>query len=199
MIVFVLNYQLVNAQTNPALLTNFKIDRITGSSYALTWNIANNEVVGKFEIQKSTNGIDFTTIGVLSASQKKGSEIYRYNEEETNKTLVMYRLKMTSHGHDIYYSEIVILSLKRETDIKMSILGNPVTDKLTIRFSEFQSQSLDIKIYDLTGKNVYHAIISKVDRNNIISIPVHMLISPGIYIVEVNNGMERLTSKFIKQ
>jgi len=199
LIVFVLSYQLVDAQTNPALLTNFNIDRIAGTSYSLSWNIANNEVVGKFDVEKSTNGIDFTTIGVLSSSQKRGSEIYKYNEEATNNTVAMYRLKMTSSGRDIYYSKIVILSPKRDTDSKISILGNPVKDKLIIRFSEFQSQSLDIKIYDLTGRNVYHATISKVDRSNIISIPINMLTNSGIYIAEVNNGIERLTSKFIKQ
>jgi len=110
----------------------------------------------------------------------------------------MYRLKMTSKGHDIYYSNIVFLTIRPAFDEKISILGNPVKDKLTLRFNENQN-TMDIKIYDLAGRIISDLNLRKVKINDIISIPLNISMSPGIYVAEVNNGTERLTCKFVKQ
>ena len=198
LIVVLLIFQLVDAQTNPALLTNFKIDGNTRSGYKISWNVANNEVVNKFDVQRSTNGRDYTTITVISASRKTGTETYTCSEQDPQGTIVMYRLKMTSRGQDIYYSNIIFLTMRPVDDGKISILGNPVTDKLILRFNESQN-SMDIKIYDLAGRIISDLKISKVKRNDIVSIPLNMSMSPGIYVVEVNNATGSLTRKFVKQ
>jgi len=198
LIAILVSFQLVEAQTNPALLTNFKINGNTKSGYKLSWDVANNEVVSKFDVQRSFNGIDYTTITVISASQKTGSETYTCSEQYPQHTKVMYRLKMTSKGHDIYYSNIVFLTIRPAFDEKISILGNPVKDKLTLRFNENQN-TMDIKIYDLAGRIISDLNLRKVKINDIISIPLNISMSPGIYVAEVNNGTERLTCKFVKQ
>jgi len=75
LIAILVSFQLVEAQTNPALLTNFKINGNTKSGYKLSWDVANNEVVSKFDVQRSFNGIDYTTITVISASQKPAPKL----------------------------------------------------------------------------------------------------------------------------
>lgn len=191
-------FQLAHAQTNPALLTNFKIDGNTNTGYKISWNVANNEVVNKFDVERSTNGNDYTTITVISASQKNGTETYTCNEQNPPGTKVMYRLKMTSRGRETYYSNIVFLTIRPVYDEKINILGNPVKDKLMIRFYEHQN-ALDIKIYDMAGRIFSDLKVTKTERNDIVNIPLNMSMSPGIYVVEVNNGIEKLTSKFVKQ
>lgn len=192
-------FQIVNAQTNPALLTNFKIDEDPATGYKISWHIANNEVVNKFDLQKSTNGADFATVAVLSASQKTGAETYAYNEQNIPGTKVMYRIKMVSRGQDIYYSNIVMITAKTNTNEQFSIIGNPVVDKLNLRFNEGSKQAVDLRVYNMTGKVILDLKINKVEKNNVIAIPIGSSNAPGIYIVEMNNGIERMTTKFVKQ
>lgn len=196
--VSLLIFQLAEAQTNPALVTNFKIDGDTKAGYKISWNVANNEVVNKFDVQRSINGKDYSTIAIIPASHKTGIETYTCSEQDPQGSKVMYRLKMTSRGQDIYYSNIVFLTIKPAFAEKVSILGNPAKDKLILRFNEYQN-AMDIKIYDLAGRTIADHKAEKVERNNIVSIPLNMSMNPGMYVVEVNNGIERLTSKFVKQ
>ena len=192
-------FQILNAQTNPALLTNFKIDEDPATGYKISWHIANNEVVNKFDLQKSTNGSDFATVAVLTPSQRTGAETYAYNEQNIPGAKVMYRVKMVSRGQDIYYSNIVMITTKANTNEQFSILGNPVADKLNLRFNESSKQGVDLRVYSMTGKMILDLKINKVEKNNIVIIPISSSNAPGIYVVEMNNGIERMTAKFVKQ
>jgi len=189
--------QLLYAQTNPALLTDFKIDD-NSNSCKISWHVANNEVVGKFELQRSFNGTDYSTIAVLLTSHKKGTETYTHSEQYADGSRVMYRLKMTSTGQEVYYSTIIFFTRKPVYKEKISVLGNPVKEKLILRFNIPQDQQTDIRIYDMQGKIIARQVISKVEKNDLVSIPLPTAMSSGIYIAEINNGIERLTSKFIK-
>ena len=191
------SFQLVNAQTNPALLTDFKIEG-SSNECKISWRVANNEVVNKFELQRSLNGTDYSTVAVIHTSYKKGTEAYTYNEQRAESSKLMYRLKMTSNGQEIYYSAILYYTLKPVFTEKISILGNPAKEKLMLRFNEFRGQPTDIRIYDLQGKVISGLVISHIEKNEIVNIPLASQMSSGIYIVEINNGSERLTGKFIK-
>lgn len=191
-------FHLVEAQSNPALVTNFKIDGNSRSGYKVSWNVANNEVVNKFEVQRSINGRDYTTITVISTSKKTGPETYTCSEHDPQGTKLMYRLKMISTGQDVYYSNIVFLTIKRVGDEKITVLGNPVKDKLIFRFNEYDNP-VDIKIYDVAGRVICTHQVGKVERNEIVSIPLNRSMSPGMYVADINNATEKLTVRFVKQ
>lgn len=198
LVVLLLIHQLVHAQTNPALLTNFKIEKGSGASYDIIWNIANNEVINKFDLQKSTNGVDFTTIAVLSATQKRDAETYKYSEKDPGANKVMYRLKTLSKGQEIYYSNVIILTALPVTKDKISILGNPVKEKLTFRFNEIQTQAMSIRVYDVMGRIMSELKLNKAEKNETINIPLQVSTGPGIYTAEINNGHEKMTFRFVK-
>ncbi|HKC34660.1 MAG TPA: T9SS type A sorting domain-containing protein [Chitinophagaceae bacterium] len=199
LIAFASIFQTLNAQTNPALVNNFTIDNDLSAGYRLSWTVANNEVVSKFELQKSVNGSDFNTIAVLNASIKSGAEIYAYNETTIPADKVMYRLKMLSKGFDTYYSRILLFQPKRSTDKNIKIIGNPVNDKLTLSFNLSSSQQVDLKIYSVSGNIVFSQKVNSPDRGTTIIIPLSSTFKTGMYVVEINNGIGMQTAGFVKQ
>src|SRR5690349_21801894 len=114
----VASYSL-KSQTNPALLTNLHIDGNLKTGYTIGWNVANNEVAYKYEIQKSVNGIVYTTIATIEASEKIGTETYAWNMEGSEQLKSMYRIKMISRGQNIYYSNIIVLTAKSLSNNKI--------------------------------------------------------------------------------
>jgi len=184
----------------PVNLVSFQGNINKNNKVTLQWRVENNETTDQFEIQRSYNGIEFKTVGILFASEKNGIEDYMFYETISSFDKVMYRLKMIDKQNNVSYSKIVVFQTKLTTGgNSIKIIGNPVTDKLTFNYTAYASQIVDVKIYDMSGRIMMSNKINSLEGNNIISFPLAPALKASMYLVEVNNGTETQTAKFIKQ
>jgi hypothetical protein len=161
--------------------------------------VADNETANGFEIERSFNGRDFTTVALVFASEKMGTENYMYYETASGTDKVMYRLKMIDKNREVDYSRILIFQLKSTIVNNIKIIGNPVNDKLTFSYTSSSTQSVDVKIYDMSGRVVLKNKVNSLEGSNVLSLPLSSTFKTGMYVVEVNNGTELHSSKFVKQ
>jgi hypothetical protein len=185
--------------TLPVHLVSFQGNMDKNNKVTLKWTVADNEVANNFEIERSFNGRDFTTVGLVFASEKIGTENYMFYETVNNSDKVMYRLKMIDKNHEIDYSRILIFQSKATAANNIKIIGNPVNDKLTFSYTAPATQMVDVKVYDISGRTLLKNKLTSLEGNNVISLPLNSTFKAGMYIVEVNNGTELQSSKFIKQ
>ena len=154
----------------PVTLTYFKVQG--GKLYnTLSWQTATEINTSHFNIQRSTTGKDFTTIGKVPA---KGASEYTFNDNEKSaaKTLY-YRLEIVDKDGTISYSEVRELSI---INYQLSITPNPAKDFVTISGTNLKQ----VKLLDNLGRIV---TVKDVTNSNTISIPVNH-IGKGIYIVQ---------------
>ena len=183
----------------PIHLINFQGNMNKNNKVTLNWTVADNETANSFEVERSFNGRDFTTVGVVFASEKIGTENYSFYETTNGTDKVMYRLKMIDKNREVDYSRILIFQLKSTITNNIKIIGNPVNDKLTISYTSSATQSVDVKVYDMSGKVVLKNKVNSLEGSNVISLPLSSTFKAGMYVVEVSNGTELQSSKFIKQ
>ena len=183
--------------TLPVHLVSFQGNMNKNNKITLNWTIADNETAYSFEVERSTNGRDFTTAGVVFASEKTGTENYTFFET-VNYDKVMYRLKMIDKGHDIDYSRILIFQPKSINSTDIKVYGNPVKDKLTFSFSSNATQVINVKIYDVTGKTLVSQKVNSSEGTNTLSLSLNSTFKAGMYIVEVSDGVQRQAAKFVK-
>lgn len=183
----------------PVNLISFQGNMNKSNKVTLTWVVADNETVNRFEVERSVNGKDFTTAGIVFGSEKFGTETYMFFETVNNTDKVMYRLKMIDKGNDIEYSKILVFQSKNGASNTIKIIGNPVNDKLTFSYSSSATQVVDVKVYDMSGRMVMANKVNSMEGNNLISLPLKSTFKSGMYVVEVNNGTDRQTTKFVKQ
>ena len=74
-----------------------------------------------------------------------------------------------------------------------------MNDKLTFNYTSFTAQVIDVKIYDMSGRVMMSNKINSLEGNNTISFPLASTFKPNMYLVEVNNGTDIQTAKFVKQ
>lgn len=184
--------------TLPIHLMSFQGNMNKNNKVTLNWTVADNEIANNFEVERSTNGKDFNTVAVVMASEKIGTENYMYYETVSSTDKIMYRLKMTDKSNEVNYSKILIFGTKTIAG-NIKIIGNPVTDKLTFSYSSSSNQQVSLKVYDMSGKMVVNNKMNSLDGNNIISLPLNSTFKPGMYVVEVTDGTDRQSTKFIKQ
>ena len=186
------------AQLDMAFLSDFS--SISNNSVnRLSWTILKNHGVKSFDVERSTNGIDFKTVAVVKATEKFNTENYIYSDTITTGDIIMYRLKVVSKTQHVFYSKIVLVKSKLPVTNGIKIIGNPVEDQLSFNYNPKNVQQADIKIYNLWGKIVINKKISCFTGNNLITIPLNPAFTPGMYVIEINNGILSQTEKFIKQ
>ncbi|HEX6170559.1 MAG TPA: T9SS type A sorting domain-containing protein [Chitinophagaceae bacterium] len=183
----------------PVHLLRFQGNMNKNNRVTLNWTVADNETVNSFEIERSFNGRDFTTVGIVFASEKRGNENYMFYETVNNNDKVMYRLKMIDKGHDVDYSRILIFQTKTLITSDIKVYGNPVKDKLTFSYFSNATQPVQVKVYDLTGKTLMSQKVNSAEGSNMLSLPLASTFKAGMYVVEVTNGSDRQVTKFVKQ
>ena len=183
----------------PVNLLSFQGNLNKNNKVTLNWTVADNETVNYFEIEKSLNGRDFEAVGTVFASEKRGTEKYMFYETVTNNDKVFYRLKMIDKENDIDYSRVLVFMLKSINTTDIKVIGNPVKDKLTFTYTSYETKAVDVKVFDMSGRLVMNNKVNSYEGSNTISLPLNSTLKTGMYVVEVSNGVDVKTAKFIKQ
>jgi len=184
----------------PVQLISFQGNVNTSNKISLQWRVSNNKIVDQFEVQRSYDGKDFKTIGLVFSSEKIDLENYMFYETIGSYDKVMYRLKMIDKSGHVNYSRTLVFQNKlTTTNNTIKILGNPVTDQLTFNYTALATRVIDIKVYDMNGRAVMTNKINSLEGNNMISFPLDSTFKPSMYVLEVNNGTDIQKAKFVKQ
>jgi len=171
---------------------------LENSQVTLQWRVAQNEVSGRFEIERSEDGINFFTVGSVFPTAKSDAENYSYTATiKTSK--IYYRLKMYDKNQKAEYSKAIVLQNPNAKDGSFKIVNNPAIDKLTLSYSSARNQSVEIKVYDLAGRIQMNQKTNVFKGGNFISLTLSSAFKTGMYTVEVINASERQTAKFVKQ
>ena len=181
----------------PVKLLNFQGNLAT-NRVTLQWTVAQNEVVNKFDIERSNDGTNFTTVSFVSGSAKTGNENYQYAETIFSEK-IFYRLKMTDKSGVVTYSKILVFKAGAATNNIIKVINNPVTDKLTLSFESTGNNSVSVHILDMNGRQVMQQKINTFKGNNLASLQLPATLTKGMYIANMVDGDIHQTAKFITQ
>ena len=183
----------------PVNLISFQGNVNAKNKVSLQWKIGNNKTVDQFEVQRTYDGREFKTIGIVFGSEKIDIEDYMFYETISTFDKVMYRLKMIDKDGDIGYSKTLVFQNKATTNNSIKIFNNPVIDQLTFNYTVLISQIIDIKVYDMSGRLMMTNKVKGFEGNNMVSLPLTSTFKPSMYLLEVRNGADIQTAKFVKQ
>ena len=190
----------INSLILPVKLASFQGNINKNNNVTLQWQVADNETAGHFEVQRSTNGNEFSTVSMIVPTDVAGTENYQYSETVNTSEKVMYRLKMVDKQQVADYSKILIFQNKVSgKDNPIKLYGNPVNDKLTFSFASTATQTVQVKVYDLTGHLKLNQSTTSHQGVNMISLSLPGSLKPGLYVVELSDKAERYIVKFVKQ
>lgn len=178
----------------PLNLISFNASR-KQNEVLINWIVANEINNIKFDVQRSMNGVDYTSIATILGKNNTGAvERYEYIDKQiAAKNLLYYRLKQTDINGRYSYSPIV--TVKFDNKQLYTILPNPVKDRLNIKQAIFNNEENKIEIYDTKGNKLY---VSNIIMNGGTgSIDVSKL-PPGNYIIHIIAGTNQNVISFIK-
>ncbi len=144
----------------PLNLLSFRAAPVNQKTVQLTCNIAGQEDVVSFEMQRSYDTYQFSTIDSMPVSDDLGY-LHFYNsqdndvyEDSLNPAVAFYRIKMNYKSGVVRYSDVeaVRLNKKVDTDIICPAIAK---DLIYIELNLAAGSSLQYKLTDASGKVLY--------------------------------------------
>lgn len=178
----------------PVKITSLNTSLNTNTSGKISWQIAEQINVKQYELEKSTDGVNFSFVtAVLPASN---IDNYSADDNTLSDGINYYRIKVIGNNGSYAYSSIVTLTLKGNTDA-IKVFPNPVKDRLFI-WVPAQTKVNKLVIIDAVGKKIMEKTALS-NATNVSDIEVSKL-PKGIYNIQIiTNKNEVKNISFIKK
>jgi len=170
----------------PVSISNFSI-KTEKNNNLVSWTTETETNNSHFDLQKSTNANDFTTIANIPSRAKDGNSNtqlnYSYADANPAAGHNYYRLKQTDINGSVVYSE-VLHAVNSKSDASIRVYPNPAKDMLNIEVYSANGLPLTLTLTDMQG-NVVKKISSDISiGNNAIAVDMKPLLT-GIYTLHL--------------
>jgi Secretion system C-terminal sorting domain len=167
----------------------------------LNWSSESEQNFAKYEIERSSNGIDFQFAGEKPARGSMSKSDYTFNDDLglVSGNVFYYRLKMIDIDTKAKYSSVIMIRKDTKAINGITLNPNPVIRGgiATIRFTAAVSnRPVDFRVSDMTGKVVLKQQNEIYEGNNSISINNLDRLQPGMYVLQMADGDTVITTKF---
>ena len=190
------NSTIVVSDALPVKLLNFNV-RKEGKKNLLDWATANEMNTSFFDIQRSQNGRNFSSIGKINTT---GNTIftrkYSFSDLDPVKAINYYRLGIMDKDGKLYYSPI--RKVNNGFSMEVSAFPNPVNEKLQINIQSDKAKYLRVDLLNMNGKLLSSNKLTIIEGATNKTMDVSAL-SSGTYLVKIYDGEEYLVLKFQKQ
>lgn len=187
----------LNAVVLPLKLGQFSATKKTGQ-VELNWETLSEENTSHFDIERSTDGINWIRIGEVAAAgssaQRQG---YIFRDLSPLPNTGFYRLKMADKDGIYTYSRVITVTANNEfTDVRL--FPNPARETLQAQYNADRAGSVHVYITDAGGKIVHRSFFNARPGFNTSSIPVQGF-APGYYQLTMLADNRKTTGTFVKE
>ena len=155
-----------------------------GNTATITWNTVGENGVGKFEVEKSTDGTNFAKIGEESAKNTTTAS-YSATDNSAIASTNYYRIKAISTDGTIAYSNIAKVTYNLQLTT-YNLFPNPLTGKaLNVQLGNAVTGKYIVSITNALGQKVAEHVISHTGGTATHSINIGHVIAAGLYNVSI--------------
>lgn len=185
------DYTFIIAAPLPVLWYSFAADFINNQT-ELKWITSSEFNASHFEIEKSSDTKSWNIIGnVKAVGNSTMQQTYHFKDQNVEFGNTYYRLKQIDIDGKYSYSNIEKIS--KNNDKNILIYPNPSSENIHIVLQELNVNA-NIKIVSVSGQILINeAIVEKNFQKNISQFP------QGNYLIQIQNGQENHTIKFVKK
>ncbi|MBA3664399.1 MAG: T9SS type A sorting domain-containing protein [Bacteroidetes bacterium] len=171
----------------PVELISFTASECYTNKICLTWITATEKNNSYFDIERSSNAIDFETLFYVNSQAINGNSSVKINYEAADEKpvegLSYYRLKQVDKDQSFIYSSIISVNTVPEKNFRFVIYPNPNSGEFSANISGLENNhEIKIILRDMKGAVLFmSSFYTKEASSTIPIIPQSKLIS-GTYV-----------------
>ncbi len=156
--------QPVTSSLLPVTLLNFKATK-QDSKVLLNWETASEINSNKFVVQRSKDGVDYSTIKQLVAAGSSNT-LKRYSTEDLQplQGWNYYRIQLMDKDGSFIYSKVGAVNFDLKTGFAV-VYPNPTKGNIRLQIENGVSRLLTYKLFDSYGKLVFANTITSNETN----------------------------------
>ncbi|MEO6613393.1 MAG: hypothetical protein ABIT05_08960 [Chitinophagaceae bacterium] len=166
----------------PLKLISFTAERRTGTSY-LTWITENEENISHFDVQRSYDGVNYTTIGNTTARNLASRQTYFFEDHSPLNGIAYYRIKSIDRDGQFSYSRIAAVNENQPASGNFYTL-NPAINAITVFNRSGVAGQFEYRLFSAGGQLVLTGTINMTGNGGAV-LPLPPGTAPGIYILEL--------------
>lgn len=187
------NFSLNSAAAAPLPVTFIGIAAYSvNNGVNIRWDVGDELNVQQYDVEKSTNGANFNTIGSVTAGKKM---VYAYLDGSSKEPVVYYRVKSVDIDGKTNYSSIIKLVNGSSYSNTIKIYPMPVQSQLNVQH-HLLGNNARITITTMDGR-VIKSIIPGIGASNTM-LDVSNL-SSGMYLLRLDDNGKIQSTTFVKQ
>lgn len=130
---------------------------LNGNMVVLNWTIANAADAGGFEVEHSTNGLNFKGIAQIRGNTNTAFQ-YRHNSPVAG--INYYRLRMTDKAGEVKYSRTVAITYGKAVTAIIGLQQNPIQgNSALLKVASEKRQSAQVTFVDMAGRTLLQQTI----------------------------------------
>ncbi len=176
-----------------------------GARNQLLWTTSSEQNNRGFEVQRSTDGINYTALGFVNTLALGGNSTtqlnYAYTDNNVTGSRQYYRLRQVNFDGNSKFSNIVLI--KGDKPVSLTIDGlfpNPASSMVNVLIAAPNKDKVTLIITDISGRTVLQQIVGVETGSNTLPVDINHL-SNGTYVVKLvcSSNCDGVVGKFVKQ
>jgi len=167
-----------------------------GKNVMVKWQMLNEINTATYAIQRSSDGINFTTISTIAAANLSN---YHFTDLQPLSGNNYYRLQSAEQNNSVKYSSIVKINTEKK-NASIDVYPNPVIDKkVQLRFANRDKGIYQLELFSTNGQKVFTQTLDHAGGSctSVIQLPVN--IAKGNYQLSIKNNTNNYNQSLIVQ
>lgn len=178
----------------PVVFKRFDINVINAGNQ-LRWTISSQSDVSRYDIEYSTDGLNFSKVGSVPAVSSPGDITYTFLHTIKNDVNGFYRIRNIDIDDSYTFSPVEMVKAYKRV-VNLTIRPNPTTGMFKVSLPSGINEPVRLIVYDQTGRLV---LLKNLNPQGA-EIPVDISkVSQGTYQVVVEGAKTRWVASVIKK
>lgn len=181
----------------PLLLTKFMAQK-NNNEVVLEWFTSNEENIEQFIIERSADGVNYTSIGNLPPQSANAlNKRYSFTDQHPLTGKDFYRLQIRDVDGKKQFSKFVLIRLDNLHN-SVQVFPNPAADYLQVQVPVTVKGRVVLQVTDASGKLVRS--MSFEATGNSLATTINLAgLTKGLYLLRIKGATDQLSTSFMKQ
>ena len=186
-----------NQSALPIDLLAFNARKLSGNNVLVTWKVTNESTPEKFELMRSGNGRDFSSLGVVAGAP--GLEDYQFSDNSLPQGTSYYRLKMFDIDGTVSYSKVIAVMNGGNGVLLTSMMPTVVLNRARVNVSSSRNVTMQFVVTDMHGRIIHRQTESVLQGNQEIWLNLQALARGTYQVIGYYEGQRTGSIRFVKQ